>query len=299
MGFDPVTAIGSAVVSNVVGKALGGGGSAQPRPTSGVETVAGSEFQPFTYKSASGLGVTGSQVGDHGYEYSTELPSWMTQLGAGGAAVTGNLFDKYYQAAQQDPYEFADEYYKRGMDVLTPQFEQQNTALQERLFGTGRLGAVVGGVNPEAYSQQKAQQETLANLYASSLSQGQAMQTNRLNQLSQAAEAAKNLGMLPMTTEMDLVKFASDLEAKRSNALKAYTQQLDYKNTPQQVFGSQIGNLAGQAFGGMFNGGGGGGYFSGPGGGFMGSQAEFDTFDMMPFDSAGSGGFFSSFNPFG
>jgi hypothetical protein len=31
-----------------------------------------------------------------------------------------------------------------------------------------------------------------------------------------------------------------------------------------------------------------GGYFSGPAGGFAGSQAEFDAFDFMPFDTIGN-----------
>lgn len=252
MGFDPITAIGGAVVSNVVGKAMGGGGSAQARPTSGVEQVAGSEFQPFTYTGAAGS-VTGKQVGDHGYEWSAELPEFVKTLGQQGASVAPSLFDQYYQTVQVDPYEAGEEYYQRGLDVLQPQFEQQNIDLQERLFGSGRLGAVVGGVNPEAYGLQKAQQETLSKLYQGSLDAGQALQTNRLNQLSQAADAAKALGLSPMQTEMDLINFAANLEAARSNAPKTYTQSFDYVNTPQQAFGGQIGNLAGKAFTSMFD----------------------------------------------
>ena len=239
-----------AVVGNVVGKALGGGSR---QPTTQQEKIPGVEFQPFTYTGSGGFGVTGAPTGDYGYQFGAELPSWLTDLGTGGAEVAGGLFGQYYDVAQQDPYAAAEEYYKRGMDVLTPEFEKQNIALQERLFGTGRLGAVVGGVNPEAYAQNKAQQETLAKLYQSSLDAGQQLQTNRLNQLSQAAEAAKNLGMLPMMTEMDLVNFAKNLEIARSNALKQGTQNVQLAETPQSVFAGQVAQSVGKGVSNYFN----------------------------------------------
>ena len=242
--------IAGGVASAVVGKALGGGSR---QPTSQQEKIEGVEFQPFTYTGSGGFGVTGSPTGDYGYEFGAELPSWLTDLGAGGAGAAGGLFGQYYDVAQQDPYAAAEEYYQRGMDVLTPQFEQQNIDLQERLFGTGRLGAVIGGVNPEAYQQQKAQQETLAKLYQSSLDAGQRLQTNRLNQLSQAAEAAKNLGMLPMMTEMDLVNFAKNLEIARSNALKQGTQNVQLAETPESVFAGQVASSVGKGVSSLFN----------------------------------------------
>lgn len=243
-------AIAGGVASSVTGKLLGGGSR---QPTTQQEKIEGVEFQPFTYTGSGGFGVTGAPTGDYGYEFGAELPSWLTDLGAGGAGAAGGLFGQYYDVAQQDPYAAAEEYYKRGMDVLTPEFEKQNIALQERLFGTGRLGAVVGGVNPEAYAQNKAQQETLAKLYQSSLDAGQQLQTNRLNQLSQAAEAAKNLGMLPMMTEMDLVNFAKNLEIARSNALKQGTQNVQLAETPQSVFAGQVAQSVGKGVSSLFN----------------------------------------------
>ena len=245
-----VGSVVGSVASGLVGKALGGGSR---QPTTQQQKIEGVEFQPFTYTGSGGFGVTGTPTGDYGYQFGAELPSWLTDLGTGGAEVAGGLFGQYYDVAQQDPYAAAEEYYKRGMDVLTPEFEKQNIALQERLFGTGRLGAVVGGVNPEAYAQNKAQQETLAKLYQSSLDAGQQLQTNRLNQLSQAAEAAKNLGMLPMMTEMDLVNFAKNLEIARSNALKQGTQNVQLAETPQSVFAGQVAQSVGKGVSNYFN----------------------------------------------
>jgi len=248
---DPVTAaIAGGVASSVTGKVLGGGSR---QPTTQQEKIEGVEFQPFTYTGSGGFGVTGAPTGDYGYEFGAELPSWLTDLGAGGAGAAGGLFGQYYDVAQQDPYAAAEEYYQRGMDVLTPQFEQQNINLQERLFGTGRLGQKVGGVNPLAYQQEKAQQETLAKLYQSSLDAGQRLQTNRLNQLSLAAEAAKNLGMLPMMTEQDLVNFAKNLEIARSNALKGGVQNVQLAETPQSVFAGQVAQSVGKGVSSLFN----------------------------------------------
>lgn len=258
---DPVTgAIVGGVASSVTGKVLGGGSRA---PTSTQVDIPGVEFQPFTYKGTGGFNVTGTPEGDYGYQFGAELPSWLTDLGAGGSEAAGGLFKKYYEVANQDPYAAANEYYQRGMNLLTPEFEKQNIALQEKLFGTGRLGQVVGGVNPDAYSQQKAQQETLAKLYASSLSDAQTLQTNRLNQLSQAAEAAKNLGLLPMMTEQDLVEFAKNIEVARSNALKQGTQMVSTAETPSSVFAGQVANTVGTGINSLFSDGGSGGYFGG------------------------------------
>ena len=306
MGFDPVSAIGSAVVSNVVGKALGGGKTTS-RPTSTApEQVAGTEFQPFTYTGSGGT-VTGTQVGDYGYEWSADLPSWMTELGAGGADVAGGLFEQYYKAAQQDPYAAAQEFYDRGLAQLQPEFAKQQIQAQERMFGGGRLGlklagaglgapAGTGAVSPDAFGLGAAQSKALTDLYRTSLSEGQAVQTNRLNQLSQAAEAAKNLGMLPMMTEMDLIKFAKDLEIARSNAPKTYTQQLSYAEPSSSIFAGQIGNLAGQAAPSLFNAGSTAATWDNYGGSYgtgffdAGGGAEAASWDLMPFESLGTWG---------
>ena len=256
-----------AVVGNVVGKALGGGGSAQARPTSQPTTVAGTEFQPFTYTGLGGS-VTGTQQGDYGYGWSAEVPQWIQDLGAMGQGAAGGLFKDYYAQLQQDPYAAGEEFYKRGLAQLEPELAKQQIQAQERMFGTGRLGlklagaglgapAGTGAVSPDAFGLGAAQAKSLQDLYTTSLSQGQAMQTQRLNQLSQAANAALALGMRPADVEQGLIEYAKNLEAARSNAIKAGTQQLEYKNTPQQVFGSQLGNIVGSGaqsyVGGLFN----------------------------------------------
>jgi hypothetical protein len=260
-----VSSVVGAVAGGLVNKVLGGGGGSSSsssgttsRPTSQPVVVPGSEFQPFTYTGVSG-GVTGTPSGDR-YSWKANIPQWVQGLGAGGQVAAEGLFSDYYRAAKQDPYAAAEEFYQRGLATLEPEFARQQIEAQERMFGGGRLGLRLAGqglgaprgtgaISPDAYGLGAAQSKALTDLYSSSLTQAQALQTNRMNQLSQAAEAAKNLGLLPMMTEQDLVKFAANLEAARSNALKSGTQMVEYGETPQSVFAGQVAPAVGQAVG--------------------------------------------------
>jgi hypothetical protein len=299
-----VEKVAGAVIGNVVGKAMGGGSRA---PTTQQEKIPGIEFQPSTYRSATGASVTGTPTGDYGFDWSATLPDWITQAGQVGAGAAPGLFGDYLKKLQGgDAYSAADEFYKRGLAVLEPEIAKQRVALGGDMFGSGRLGLKLAGeglgaptgtgaVNPDMFGFGAGVGKAYTNLYADSLTRGSELRTQELNELSSAADAMMKLGMQPQEIEQRLINFAKDLEVARSNALKAGTQNVGLRETPQSVFAGQLANTVGTGVQGLFSGGDGGSYFSAPGGGFMGSQAEFDTFDMMPFDSAGSGGFFSSF----
>ena len=70
------------------------------------------------------------------------------------------------------------DYFQQGMNVLNPQFQQQNANLAQSLQGSGRgglqlasgsMGAGAGGMmNPDAYQTGNAQSNALANLYQQS-----------------------------------------------------------------------------------------------------------------------------------
>jgi len=235
--------IAGTVASNLVGKAMGGG-KTQARDTP--VTIPGAEFQPFTYTGANGFGVMGTPIGDS-YKWSATLPAWLKDLGAMGGEAAGGMFQDYLTQVQKDPYEMAEEIYSRGYDVLAPEFSKRNTALKESLFGSGRLGQQVGGVNPLAYQEQLSQQDALSKLWASSLTQGQEMQTSRLNQLSQAADAMLKLGMTPEEVQQNLIKFGTDLEGARSTALKEGTAFSPLKETTGSVFAGQLAKDVGSA----------------------------------------------------
>jgi hypothetical protein len=250
-------AVAGAVVGNVVNRALGGGGGGTA-PSQAPVTVPGAEFQPFTYRGTGGFDVTGSQVGDDGYSWSANIPDWVKGLGDIGAGAAGGLFQDYLTAAQQDPYAAADEYYQRGLAQLQPELAKQQIAAQERMFGSGRLGLKLAGagvgaptgtgaVSPDAYGLAAGQASMLQDLYTKSLSAGQQMQTNRLNQLSDAASKMLELGMKPNEIEQELINFGADLETARSTALKAGTSFVPLKETRESVLNAQLANTLGGA----------------------------------------------------
>lgn len=235
--------IAGTIASNLVGKAMGGG---KTQASTTPQTIPGAEFQPFTYTGANGFGVMGTPIGDS-YKWSATLPAWLKDLGAMGGEAAGGLFQDYLTQVQKDPYAMAEEIYSRGYDVLAPEFSKRNTALKESLFGSGRLGQQVGGVNPLAYQEQLSQQDALSKLWASSLTQGQEMQTGRLNQLSQAADAMLKLGMTPEEVQQNLINFGADLEGARSTALKQGTAFSPLKETTGSIFAGQLAKDVGSA----------------------------------------------------
>jgi hypothetical protein len=286
-----VEKVAGAVIGNVVGKAMGGGSR---QATTAQQTIPGVEFQPVTYTGATG-GVTGKKVGDYGYEWSADVAPWISELGGIGAGAAGGLFKDYLTEVGMDPYAASQEYYSRGLAQLEPEIAKQRTALGGSLFGSGRLGlklageglgygAGAGAVNPDIAGFGAGVGKAYTDLYANALTQGQALQTNRLNQLSQAAESMLALGMKPADVEQNLIKFAANLETARSNALKQGTQNVNLAETPQSVFAGQLGNIVGRGVGGMFDT---ASSWDNYGGGFFdpGGTAEAMAFDTMPFES--------------
>jgi hypothetical protein len=246
--------VAGAVVSNVVGKAMGGGSRA---PTTQQEKIPGVEFQPSTYRSATGASVTGTPTGDYGFDWSATLPAWVTQAGQVGSGAASGLFSDYLRKLQgEDAYSAADEFYNRGLAVLEPEIAKQRTALGGDLFGSGRLGLKLAGeglgaptgtgaVNPDMFGFGAGVGKAYTNLYADSLTRGSELRTQELNELSSAADAMMKLGMQPMEIEQNLINFAKDLEVARSNALKAGTQNVSLRETPQSVFAGQLANTVG------------------------------------------------------
>ena len=249
-------AIAGGLTSAVAGKILGGGGGGTA-PSQAPVTIPGTEFQPFTYTGTGGFGVTGTQAGDDGYSWSADIPDWLKGLGDLGSGAVGGLFQDYLTAPQQDPYAAADEFYQRGLTQLQPELAKQQIAAQERMFGGGRLGLKLAGeavgaptgtgmVNPDAYGLAAGQASMLQDLYTKSLSAGQQMQTQYLNQLSGAASKMLELGMKPNEIEQALINFGADLETARSTALKTGTTFVPLKETRESVLGAQLANTLGQ-----------------------------------------------------
>ena len=248
-------AIAGAATSFGLNKLFGGGGGTVP--AYGTINIPGVEFQPFTYTGSGGFGVTGKKSGEYGYDWSADIPDWLTNLGELGASQVGGLFGRYALESQKDPYAAADEFYQRGLTTLQPQLARQQIQAQERMFGGGRLGLQLAGeavgaptgtgqVNPDAYGLAAGQANMLQDLYTKSLSAGQQMQTQYLNQLSSAAAKMLELGMKPNEVEQALIEFGADLEGARSAARKQGVVASPLKESQQSVLSANLANTIGQ-----------------------------------------------------
>jgi hypothetical protein len=265
MAFDPISAIGTAVVGNVVGGLFGGDSGPVLSQTGVATTIPGTEFQPVTYRGATG-GVTGTQEGDFGYNWSADIAPWITELGNLGADSASGLFSKYLAQVGMDPYAASNEFYQRGLAQLQPELLKQQIQSQERQFGTGRLGLKLAGeavgaptgtgqVNPDAFGLAAGQSKALTDLWRTSLTEGQAFNTNVINQLKTAAQDMLALGLKPAEVEQNLIKFAADLEGARSTAIKGGVGMSPFMSTPETAFGGQVGNIASGMFSDWWSGG--------------------------------------------
>jgi hypothetical protein len=241
-----------AVAGAATSKLLGGG-----KTSGGTQNLPGVEFQPFTYRGATG-GVTGTPAEDgYGYDWSADISPWISDLGALGSAEAGGLFQKYLSASQVDPYAAAEEYYSRGLGVLEPEIAKQRTALGGSLFGSGRLGLKLAGeglgygsgagaVNPDIAGFGAGVGKAYTDLYANALTAGQNLQTGYINQLSNAAQQMFKLGMTPAEVEQNLINFSAELEKARSNARKQGVQAVAPRETTGSLLAGQIAPLVSQ-----------------------------------------------------
>lgn len=268
--------IAGAVAGSLVSKALGGG-STQPSTSTRQETVPGSEFQPYTY--TTGLGtITGTPEGDYGYSQTAQLSPELAQLQQLGLGQAPGFYQQYAQqlgatpeytfnqqyapqavgfdyttaptmfggqydaptlTAQYDPSAEVANIFAQESALLEPKFAQQATNLQERLFGTGRLGLQLasqeagGQINPEAYGLQRAQQQTMAELAASATQRGQQAAQQRFT-AQQAMDAASRQRALDIFGGQKDV-YALDQAARES------ARQADISRFSQQLAGMQEG----------------------------------------------------------
>jgi hypothetical protein len=247
----------SGITNALFGK--GGAGTAGEAVARARELGAQSVFRPYTVTTGAG---TAQYLGDGQYQTTLSQP-YQDILGT-SLAGAGSLFE---QAAAFDPTARAGEIFSEQAALLQPQFEQQATALQNRLFGSGRLGLRLAGegaglgtgsgmVQPDALGLGTMQQQTLAQLAAQSRGQAFGEQA----QLSQLAGGMLGAGMGISGLESQLM--AQGLDAETARAAAAYasgTMQLSPYQTKAQIEQDQRGQNAG-FFGSVL-----GGYLGGKG----------------------------------
>lgn len=223
-------------------------------------------FKPYTVTSA-----TGSTSYDPNNGYQTTLNAPYQQIM--GTAL-GGAGDMFARAAAFDPSQRAGEVFQEQAALLQPQFQQQATALQSRLFGSGRLGLRLAGegaglgtgsgmVQPDALGLGQAQQQTLAQLAANARTQAFGEQA----QLGQFAQGLLGAGTQISELERALMAQGVDAETARSNAAamagslatgqygNAVTAQAAAQRNQQNLISGAAGGFSGGGMlGGLFGG---------------------------------------------
>ena len=159
------------VVSSVLGS----------KPKAG-KAQAGAKFQPFAYTSLYGT-ARGEKGEGEEFNFSQELSPQLQALYGEGLQQSQPLLSQYLTAAQQpvDRFSFDQgiqdrtaQYFAEQQQMLDPVFQQQREQLQSDLFGSGRLGLQIGGVNPDAAGLAEAQSQALINsaMQARQMAQG-------------------------------------------------------------------------------------------------------------------------------
>jgi len=208
-------------------------------------------FKPYTL--TSGFGTT-SYTPDTG-AYSSQLasPFYNAQIAALGGATNllGGLAGFDPQARQADIYQ-------QQAALLQPEFQAQNIAMQEQMFGSGRLGLKLAGagvgagsggaVSPDAYGLARAQQQTLADLAVKS--REQALQEGATLADMSTALLSQGIGIAEL--EATLMKLGADAESARAAAAAAagqvgtggYQTMAQAGMTQDKAMGSLFGGIA-------------------------------------------------------
>lgn len=142
------------------------------------------QFQPYTLTGAFGSGYQAGPNGQYTMNLSPEEAAMSQQL-FGGA--TG-----FFDQAMVDPSQRTQDIFGRMMTAMTPEMERQRLANEERMAAQGRLGVssnMFGGMAPENFEMNKAQQEAMNNAFFQATQQAQA------EQAQQAGLGAQYMGL--------------------------------------------------------------------------------------------------------
>ncbi len=211
----------------------------------GLQEKKGAMFQPFGYTSLAGTakGSIDEKTGE--YTFSQELSPELQALYQFGAQQAQPFLSQYLTQAQQpvDRFQFDQgiqdrtaQYFAEQQAMLDPVFQEQRTQLKSDLFGSGRLGLQLGGVQPEAAGLAEAQAQALINsaMQARQMAQGeqaqmfgQALQGYGANVGAQQQQLANLMGGYQgafgtlsnvLGIEQNLIGQAAGLEEARAKA---------------------------------------------------------------------------------
>lgn len=130
-------------------------------------------FRPYTVTTGTGGQFTAGPDGST-MAFSPEEQAMRDRL-LGGAAG-------FYDQAMVDPSQRTEDIYGRMLTAMQPGMERQRLANEERLAAQGRLGVksnMFGGMVPEGFQLNVAQQEAMNNAYLGAMQQARQEQTQQ------------------------------------------------------------------------------------------------------------------------
>jgi hypothetical protein len=205
------------LVDAFIGK--GGTGIAQQGIEEAARRAEQAYFRPYTVRaSATGTTAYDPTSGTTAALLNPQYQAALQQALAGAGGLFG-------QMASFDPTQRAQQVYQEQAALLQPSFEQQATQLQNRLFGSGRLGLRLAGesqglgagsgmVQPDALGLGRSQQQTLAQLASQARTQAFGEQA----QLGQLASGALQSAMGISGLEQGLLGTGITAEQARAAA---------------------------------------------------------------------------------
>ena len=167
------------------------------------------QFQPYT--------ITGAQGGTFGAGPDGQF---RMNLSPEQMAMSQNLFGQaggFLDAATQDPAARTADIFGQMQSAMQPEMQSQALANEERLAAQGRLGVssnMFGGMAPETFQMNKAQQEAMNNAYFGATQQAQR------EQAQQAGLGAQymGLGYMPQNQLLAQLQPGMNAAAQRQQA---------------------------------------------------------------------------------
>jgi hypothetical protein len=170
------------------------------------------EFKPFTVTTGTG-GTAGYNNGQLSLQGSPQEQAMTNQMFQGAQNM--------YQGATQDVAGRANDIYGSMMTAMSPEMERQRLANEERMLAQGRMGMssnAYGGMNPDEFNLNKAQQEAMNNAYLGARQSALGEQ----NQMANIGQSMFTQAYLPQAQQLQAFQAARNAADMEQRARQQY-----------------------------------------------------------------------------
>ena len=180
------------------------------------------EFKPYSVTTGLGSSYFDPETAQAGYILDPALQAWRDQYMQSAAQAMPTSFDTTANAQQ---------YYNEMQQMMAPARQQENLAMQQDLFGSGRLGmrlageaagAGTGMVQPDVFGMNQARSQADMALAQQARAQAQTeldQAITRGSGLLQSGLGIEQLGMTPLEMGATLGGYGTSAGSTQANAL--------------------------------------------------------------------------------